>query len=429
MHRKVNPKSQYTLQVYVKQRSSKEVFSYLCISSGAWQGHQHNVQKKDPGFVAGKILHPHPFLREWRWRSRCGDTAWNAQAVLEAGASSKADLCKGVEERRRVVAGEDSRHLQCDMVGACYNPFFLNKGALNACSLLLLQGSGITVRSVIPALLFLWAMLDVERQKRGKHNLLSQKQGLEVFWRLCPPSCQLPGGTRLGTVGKGCTKSPVKRSVKRFLGWGADPQPVKLTSSASSVSPAPLNYGVLAGGISLPQPDPCESGRVLRTAGWRGARYCCAFMGSWGRGTRWPWVRHSCPSPTAGGVCSHHFSPPVNPALATAAAFGSITAPKSLSPFSNNHDEVPKHGNWNPCIIVLRQSRLAREHVLKTSGVRLAIRTRYGFTMTRLLHDTTASNREVFVLIPPKTKQKEHLFIIFFLANVCLCLKTVSYCG
>lgn len=94
------------------------------------------------------------------------------------------------------------------------------------------------------------------------------------------------------------------------------------------------------------------------------------------------------PSPTEGWVCSRHFNPLVNPPLATVAAFGSITALKSLSPFSNNHDEVPKHGSWNPCIIVLQRSRLARGHALKTSGRGLGIRTRYGFTMTRLLHMT-----------------------------------------
>lgn len=144
--------------------------------------------------------------------------------------------------------------------------------------------------------------------------------------------------------------------------------------------------------MSLPQPDPCESGRVLQSAGWRGARSCYAFVGHSGRETRWPRVRHggshSCPGPTEGWVCHRDFSPPATPPLATVAAFGSITALKSLSPFSNNHDEVLKHGSWNPCVIVLQRSRLARQHALRTSGVGLGIRTRYGFTMTRLLHMT-----------------------------------------
>lgn len=161
-----------------------------------------------------------------------------------------------------------------------------------------------------------------------------------------------------------------------------------LTSSAPLLSPAPLNYWSLPEDMNLPQPDLCESGLVLQSVVWRCARSCYAFVGCSGRGTRWPWVRHSCPSPTKGWVCIHNFNPPVKPSLATAAAFGSITALKFLSPFSNNHDEVLKHGSWNPCIIVLQQSRLAREHALKTSGVSLGIRTRYGFTVTRLLHMT-----------------------------------------
>lgn len=111
---------------------------------------------------------------------------------------------------------------------------------------------------------------------------------------------------------------------------------------------------------------------MLQTTAWRGARSCWAFMGCSGRETPRPWVRHSgsnsCPRPAGGWVCSPSFNPPANPPLATVAAFGSITALKSLSTFCNSHDEVPKHGSWNPSIIILWQSGLVREHALKTSG-------------------------------------------------------------
>lgn len=164
-----------------------------------------------------------------------------------------------------------------------------------------------------------------------KHNLFSQKQGLDVFWRLCPSGCRRHRGTCSDIMGK----EAMKPTVKSLLGWWTDPQHsgllVTLISSAPLVRPAPPNYWGLAGGLSLPQPDPCESGRVLQTASWRIARSCYAFIGWRHMGMLWegdpltlrqaqllqphwglslqPWLQPSCKSRL--GHCSslwHHYS-------------------------------------------------------------------------------------------------------------------------